>query len=672
MSEEKIDNLLPENNGTDGQTKNEVVENNFEAPIQATENSNEAVVEDMPAPENTVELTDEQVADDTLVLEDATIIATNAINNANAEESEDETIVGRHEIPTKDYEALSMEDLVSELETITDTDKVMSVRDHVEDIKKAFLSKYFHLLDEKREEFNAENQDPTVEFSYQSPLKVKFDVLYNQYKNKKNTHFKNLQDSLKANLENRMAIVEELKELVSNPKSNIPSALKQLAEIRERWRNSGPIPKDKYNLVWNNYHFHLENFYDFLDLDREARDQEFKNNLEHKQRIIARAEELLNTTDISNSFRELQNLHRIWKEEIGPVSREHREQVWQKFSEITKQMHDKREQFFESFKEREKENLAKKQAIIAEIDKLSQEQIESHTGWQQQIEKIEALRNEFFATGKVPTEVNEKTWSEFKDSVRKFNVVKNSFYKEIKKDQTDNLLKKQALIDKANALKDSEDFATTTPVMKQIQDEWKNIGHVPRKLSDKLWKEFKGACNHYFDRLKDSRKEEIAEEVEAFEKKKDFLEKVRSLELVGNHKEDLDTIKAHIETWKTFGKVPFNRRHIEGKFNKVLDQLFEKLSSSKKEGEMIRFANKLDSLATNDSRKIENEKIFILRKIDEVQSEIFQLENNIQFFANAKADNPMVKEVKKSIERHKDELQTWKEKLKQVNELISK
>lgn len=624
-------------------------------------------------PENKIELTDEQVADDKIALEDESDVAMNAIANANAEESEDETIKGRHDIPLQDYEALPMEKLVEELETLVAVEQVMSVREHVEEIKKAFLSKFYHFIDEKKDEFHAENPDTTEDFHYSFPLKTKFDTVYNQYRDKKNAHFKSLQNNLKANLENRMAIVEELKNLVHNPGANIANSLKQLNDIRERWKVAGPIPKDKYNHVWNNFHFHIENFYDFLHLDREARDIEFKNNLEHKQRIIARVSELVNETDINKSFRELQDLHKIWKEDIGPVSREHREELWKQFSELTKQMHDKREAFYESFRARETENLEKKNNIIAQLEVLAQEKVDSHQSWLNQIVKVEALRNEFFATGKVPSEVNEATWAAFKVAVRNFNILKNSFYKEIKKDQNDNLSKKQALVAKANELKDSEDFVATTQMMKQIQEEWKLIGHVPRKFSDELWKEFKASCNHYFERLKDSRKEEDAEEVAAFEKKKEYLETLRSFELVGEHKTDLDAIKAHIEAWKSIGKVPFNRRHVEGKFNKILDALFEKLSSSKKESEQMRFANKIGNLAgSEDSRKLDNEKVFIMRKIDEVQNEIFQLENNIQFFQNtknAKKENSIVTEVRKTIERHKEDLISWKDKLKQIRNL---
>jgi len=641
----------------------------------------EAFVAESEQPEsdepNVVELTDAEVADDSLVTEDNSellgqpdpIAAVAAISDANAEIGEDATLGDHHDLDVPDYDTLSMEELVNELEKLVTVDKVMSVRDHVENLRSAFLSKYNHFIEEKKDEWVAENPESTDEFEYHFPLKQKFDKLFNQYRDKKSSHFKNVQTNLEANLKARLDIVEELKNLI-NPNENMKDTLKHFNELRDRWKNAGPIPKDKYNHVWNNYHFHVENFYDYLHLDRDARDLDFKHNLERKQKIIARAEELVNETDVTKAFRELQDLHRLWKEEIGPVSREHRESIWNRFSELTRQMHDKRETLQEAQRGKETDNLDKKKDIISRIDAVTAEPVTAHNQWQGQIEKIEALRNEFFATGKVPAEVNEEIWSSFKAAVRNFNAQKNSFYKDIKKDQQDNLNRKLALVEKAKALEESEDFAATTPVMKQIQEEWKTIGHVPRKYSDKIWKDFKEACNHYFERLKESRSEANGEESEAFENKKNYLEEMRTFEMTGDHRTDLAAIKGHIEKWKTFGKVPFNKRHIEGKFNKILDALFEKLSLSKKDGDMMRFTNRVEALAgSDDTRKLDNEKIFLMRKIEEVQSEIFQLENNIQFFAHAKKDNPMVAEVRRNIERHKEELDTLKQKLKQLRNM---
>mgnify|MGYP000470413562 FL=1 len=593
------------------------------------------------------------------------------IDNSNAEENEDDSIKEKHEIPVLDYDAMSMEALTDELEKLVNNEKVMAIKDHVEGIRKAFSDKYHHFIDEKKEEFLAQNNEEGLDFEYHFPLKNKFDGIYNAYKASKAKHFKQLQNNLEQNFAVRESLIDELKNLIDSGDTSISDMFKKVNEIRERWKNAGAIPRDKYNILWNNYHFHMERFYDIMHLDKEARDLDLKNNLEQKQLIIAKAKELLNEADVMKAFRELQLLHRVWKEEIGPVDREHREAIWNEFSEITKQMHDKREGLYAEARAKESDNLAVKNEIISQIIALGNEKIDSHSGWQAQIQKMEALREAFFKAGKVPAEVTEETWANFKNAVRSFNANKNVFYKDIKHEQHENLTKKLELVEKAKSLKESTDFAATTPIMKKIQDDWKKIGHVPRKYSDSVWKDFKDACNAYFDRMHEARNAETSEEVEAFEKKKAFLEELKSFTLSGEHKADLDAIKAHIATWKTFGKVPFNRRHIEGKFNKILDALFEKLSMSKKDTEMMRFSNRLEQLSEGDDRRaLEQEQFFIRKKIDEVQSEIFQLENNIQFISSSsKGENPFIKEVQKNIERHKDDLKLWKEKLQQIKNM---
>ena len=602
--------------------------------------------------------------------EKTTVSVQDEIDNHLAEASEEGSIDTDLEIEVKDYEKLSLEELVDELATLVGHEKALVFKNQIEDVKKAFLNQFHQLLEEKRVAFFAENETST-EFEYHSPIKVKFDQLLDTFRNKRNTNFKNIENQLKNNLIEKTALIEELKALIASNDSNISEMFKKFNDIRERWKNSGAIPKDKYNLVWNNFHFHVDRFYEIVHLDREIRDADFKNNLEQKLEIIEKAKLLVEQPDLTKAFRELQLLHRVWKEEIGPVDKENREKIWQEFSEITKILHDKREALAGQFKEKEQENLTRKNEIIAEVNVLSTEKVTNHGEWQNQIVKLEALRDAFFKAGRVPAEATEVTWSNFKNAVRAFNATKNSFYKDIKNEQHRNLELKLALIEKAKANIDTEDFDATTPIMKQIQEEWKKIGHVPRKLSDEIWETFKKTCNAYFDRLHESRKEEIGVEVEAFEKKKEYLEIVRAFELVGDHKTDLDAIKAHIAAWKEFGKVPQNRRHIEGKFNKILDALFEKLSLSKKDSEMMKFSNRLDQLSEgNDQRAIANEQIFMRRKIDELNNEINQLENNIGFFSNnKKGENPFLKEVQKNIEKNKEELQTWKDKLKKLNSI---
>ena len=648
MLEEKNDNLQDADGQNAQETTNEVVENQNTTPVEAVENTQNQ---------------EPEVVTTTNVMDE--------IDNSNAEESEDDSLKDRHEIPLLDYDAMSMEALTAELERLVSSEKVMAIKDHVEEIRKSFQSHFHDMLEEKREEYSEQNEGNTEGFEYHSPLKNKFDAIFDEYRSKKAKHYNQLQNNLKNNFEVRNAIIEDLKNLIDSTDESIGDMFKKMNEIRERWNNAGSIPRDKYNILWNNYHFHVERFYDLIHLDKEARDQDFKNNLEQKQQLIVRAKDLLAEPDVMKAFRELQLLHRVWKEEIGPVDREHREAIWNEFSDITKQMHDKREALNANAREKEMQNFNAKNEIIAQIAALTTEEVNGHKGWQNQMKKMEALRETFFKAGKVPAELNEETWAKFKNAVRDFNKNKNAFYKEIKHDQQENLNKKMALVEKANALKDSDDFKATTPIMKQIQEDWKKIGHVPRKYSDSIWKDFKTACNAYFDRLHKVQNEENKEEVEAYENKKNFLETFKSFELVGDHKKDLEDIKKNIETWKSFGRVPFNKRHIEGKFNKILDALFEKLSLSKKDTELMKFDNRLEHLAGNeDDRALEKEAFFLRKKIDEVQGEIFQLENNIQFItSSSKGENPFIKEVHKSIDRHKEDLKLWKEKLSRLNQM---
>jgi hypothetical protein len=386
--------------------------------------------------------------------------------------------------------------------------------------------------------------------------------------------------------------------------------------------------------------------------------------------MIARAEELAEETNINRAFRELQMLHKMWKEDVGPVAKEYREDIWEKFSEATKKIHENRQAHFADLDKVKEKNLEVKQQIINDIKEIADKDVTSHNQAQQQIKKIEALRDQFFKAGKVPLKVNEETWQAFKENVRTFNRKKNAYYKNLKKEQYKNLEKKLELVEIAEDNKDNEDFKATTPIMKKIQSNWKQIGHVPRKDSDKIWKRFKDACNHYFDRLHAVRNEENKEENEAFDKKKELLDAAKSLELQGNPEEDLKLIKAKIAEWKEVGRIPYNKRYIEGKFNKVLDQLFSQLDIGRKEAEMMKYENRVQALdEADDSRQIEREESFLRKKISETKAEITQLENNMQFFSNVDESNPMVSDVLKNIERHKVQLETWKAKLKKVRSL---
>ncbi len=588
------------------------------------------------------------------------------IDENNAEDAEDTDNHHRHHIPILDYHSMSIENLTGELQRLVKNEKVQAIKKHVDGIKHEFDLKFQEFIDHKKEDFIA-NGGNEIDFRYNSVTKKQFNEVYSEYRENRNQYYKNLEKSLKENLAKRLELIEQLKGLI-NVEEDINTTYKNFKNLQEQWRNSGPIPRTDYNNVWKTYHHHIEIFYDFLHINRELRDLDFKHNLEEKQKLVVRAEALAHEPDLGKAFRELQTLHKIWKEDIGPVGKEHREQIWELFSAATKVLHQRRQEYYKDLDKVHEENLVRKQEIIAAIIAISENVADNHKALQLQMKQIEEQRNAFFKAGKVPQKVNEKTWAEFKEAVRKFNRNKNAFYKNLKKDQQDNLDKKRELLNSAVNLKDSEDWDVATQEMKRIQSEWKKIGHVPRKYSDKIWKEFKSACNHYFDRLHALKNEANKEEAENLAKKEACLERLKAFTLSGKREQDLSTIKAFIEEWKTIGRVPFNKKNITQKFNKILDAIFKKLDVSRQESELLKYGNKIQQLAkADDNRAISNERTFIRRKIEESKTEIRQLENNLQFFSNASEDNPLVKDVIKRVETHKQSLETWKAKLKNLN-----
>ena len=378
---------------------------------------------------------------------------------------------------------------------------------------------------------------------------------------------------------------------------------------------------------------------------------------------------MANETDLNRAFRELQALHKIWKEELGPVAKEYKDELWDRFSAATKVINDKRQDYYNQLEEKFEENLKIKNEIIAQINAISEKTINSHKDWQGNIKEIEVLREAFFKTGKVPSKVNEKTWSGFKDAVRTFNKNKNNYYKTLKKDQSENYKKKLELVEIAEQNKDSEDLETTLVLMKNIQNTWKTIGHIPRKDSDKLWKRFRGACNSFFDRYHEQKSYGTEKEIAALEQKNNLLDSLKAFELSDDKDKNLEALNEFSSQWKKLGHVVQSKRFIDGKFFKTLDGFYSKLGLDKEAMDDLKYTLKLETLA-QDQRLFSNEVTFIRKKMDEIKSEINQLENNLQFFSNVKDDNPLVKEVHKNIDKHKATLQTWNVKYSKIKKMI--
>ncbi|MBI1667375.1 DUF349 domain-containing protein [Capnocytophaga periodontitidis] len=567
------------------------------------------------------------------------------------------------------YEAMSLSELTKELKELLLTEKTQAIKKQVDAIRYEFDKKYDALVEEKREEFIADGGEPH-NFSYEIPIYKEFYTAFNNYREKRNQYYKEMEKTHKENLVKRREIIEELKNLI-NTEEHIGTTFKQFQQLQERWRKAGAVSNADYEDLWNTYHHHVENFYDYIHLSKDLRDIDFKRNLEEKLKIIQRAEALAqDDVDALLASRELQVLHRIWKEEIGPVDKEHRESLWQRFSELTKKIHDKRQYYLKNLDKIYEENAVKKQSIIERIKKLGEKEPTTHNAWKQLSKQVEELRQNFLNVGKVPLQQADEVWKSFNVALRSFNKKKNQFYKVLKKEQQENLTKKLALVEIAKANQNSTDWETTTELMKNIQKEWKEIGSVPLRNTEKIWKEFKKACDTYFTHLAEAIQHSKNKENNALEQKKAFLDKLKEYQLSTDRDREIETLQNFVNEWNALGTTHHSKRTIDIKFHKIIDALYKKLNFDKQEIEIIKYNNKLERLINDDNENsLNNEVIFVKRRIEELKSEVLQLENNLAFFGNIDEKNPLVRDVIKNINNQKEALKTWENKLRELKHL---
>lgn len=567
------------------------------------------------------------------------------------------------------YEAMSLNELTKELKELLQTEKTQAIKKQVDAIRYEFDKKYDALVEEKKEEFIADGGE-LYNFSYEIPVYREFYTAFNDYREKRNQYYKEIEKTHKENLAKRREIIEELKSLL-NAEEHLGTTFKQFQQLQERWCKAGAVSNADYEDLWNTYHHHVENFYDFIHLSKDLRDIDFKRNLEEKLKIIERAEALAqDDVDALIASRELQVLHRVWKEEIGPVDKEHRESIWQRFSELTKKIHDKRQYYLKNLDKIYEENAVKKQGIIERIKKLGEKEPTTHSAWKQLSKQVEDLRQSFLNVGKVPLQQADEVWKSFNIALRAFNKKKNQFYKTLKKEQQENLTKKLALLEIAKANQNSTDWETTTELMKNIQREWKEIGSVPLRNTEKIWKEFKRACDTYFSRFAETIQHSKNKESDALEQKKAFLDKLKEYQLGTDRDKEIATLQNFVNEWNAIGNTHHSKRTIDIKFHKIIDALYKKLNFDKQEIELIKYNNKLERLINDDNENsLNNEVIFVRRRIDELKSEILQLENNLAFFGNIDEKNPLVRDVIKNINNQKEALKTWENKLRELKHL---
>lgn len=579
------------------------------------------------------------------------------------------TEVQQLELPSIDYHSLEFNELHHKTEELINKFPVYQVHNTIKEIQDIVRTKISEDKELKLSDFNLTKKE-NEEFSYENLWDSKFKSLFSLHKKQLDTHYKEKEKQFQQNLEKRKVLIEELKSLYTNPPATNSEVFKKFKEIKEKWHHAGSIPKTDADNIFRTYFFHLDNFYSYLNLNKELQALDYAHNLENRKTIIKRAKELLQEENLFKALNELQYLHKLWKESAEPVSDEFKETTWNEFKDLTNQIHDKKNSWLETLKEEETLNLQKKNEIIDKIKSIVySSEATTHKSLQNRIQEVEKLRTKFFEVGKVPKENTNEIWSVFKTIFRDFNVEKNKFYKELKSEQNENLQKKNELIKIAVEHKDSENWNEALEIFKKIQNEWKNIGHVPKKLSDEKWKEFKETCNYFFERFKNRNKAELDEFKKNLLLKKAILEELDVLKIDKKQTKDekLDKIRILNQQWNAIGKVPRENISINKVFEKLSKEIISKLELTDEETSQIDIELKLENIITNnDERGLDSEIKRLRKQIQDLEIEISTLDNNLSFFAVKDKNNPLVKDSYARLDKKKAELNKLKERYNTV------
>ena len=560
-----------------------------------------------------------------------------------------------------DYSTYSMTELVSEFKKLTNQDNWFSLGKKIQDLSQQFERNFKNETKAKKDEFNKEGSNE-IDFYFRPNYKNEFDQVLIDYKKKKRIFYLEREQTQKLNLEKKLEIIENLKNLI-NVDENINAIYKKFRNLQEIWHKTGPVQRALSNNIWQTFKHHTEIFYDFLHLNRELRDLDFKHNYEEKIKIINQAEKLSEISDIIKASRDLNILHRLWKNDLGPVAKEHREELWTRFQKASHVIHNRRQEFDKEYDIILEDNLNKKNELIIKMENIKNSSPKNHTEWKKSIENLNKIREEFKLIGQVTKKHSKLTWTRFREISREINREKNNFYKSQKTEHRKNIELKKALIKEVKDILEKEDWNEYANQMKKIQREWRSIGFIPRKLSDQLWEEFRSNCNIYFDRIKTGYEKISEKELEIQKKKEVFINSIKDFK-IPHEFEDFKIFSAN--QWEEFinlGILKGNiNKNLSDNYNKEFISIIDKsqmdINLKKEAKNHIRFF-----LIKDDEKELSKEIKSIKKKMDEIKSEVLQLENNMDYFSSSSNENPLLLEVSSKLKELKSAEQHLKEEL---------
>ena len=539
-------------------------------------------------------------------------------------------------------------------------------KEELDMLKTIFYKIHLAERDAQTKEYLAAGGDPEKYVLLPDDTEEAFKAEMQIIKEKRAKIFLQQEEEKQENLAKKLEIIEKIKAMTTSPEEANKS-YQEFKNLQQEWKEIKAIPADKANEVWKNYQLYVEQFYDLLKLNNEAREYDFKKNLEAKTKLCEAAEKLAEEPDVISAFHQLQDLHQEYRE-IGPVAKELREEIWTRFKNASTVINKKHQQHFEDLRAKEEENLAKKTALCEKIEAINLKEKKQASDWEDATKAIIEIQGEWKKIGFAPQKMNVKIFERFRIANDEFFSKKADFFKNIKSQYAENLEKKQKLVEKAKLLADSTDWKKTGDKLIQMQREWKNIGYVPRKQGDQLWKEFLGACNKFFDARNKLNAGARSEEHANLDKKREIIAKLN--ELVENAGEHLQkNMQDLIAQYNAVGHVPFKEKDkVYQEYHEVMDKLYKTVRSNNAKRHIHNFKNNLKNVAEKGVNALDNERGRLLRRYDQLRAEITTYENNLGFLnAASKKGNSLVEEMNRKVEKLKEDLKLVKEKIKAID-----
>lgn len=540
-------------------------------------------------------------------------------------------------------------------------------KEEIDNLKTTFYKLHIAERDAEQKAYLENGGDPEAYQVSPDPVEEAFKAQMGVIKERRAKLFLEQEQEKQENLQKKTEIIEKIKAMATSP-DEANKSYQAFKDLQQQWKEIKAVPADKANELWRNYQLYVEQFYDLLKLNNEAREYDFKKNLELKEKLCENAERLADEKDIISAFQQLQELHQEYRE-IGPVSKELREQIWARFKAASTVINKRHQQHFEEMRASEEENLAKKTALCEKVETIVAAENKGAADWEKRTKEIIDIQAEWKTIGFAPQKMNVKIFERFRTACDVFFSRKADFFKAMKEKYAQNAEKKKELVEKARQLSESTDWKSTADKLIALQKEWKTIGMVPRKLGDKLWNDFITACNHFFEARNAAHAGTRGEERENLSKKKAVIAKLK--EMMGTTPDNAaEAIKQLIEEYNAIGHVPFNEKDkVYAHFHDTVDKLYKELNISVASQKLDDFKSNLKNLAKKGADVVDNERGKLMRRYEALKSEIQTYENNLGFLtAKSKKGNSLVDEMNRKVERLKDDMELVRQKIKAIDQ----